>query len=130
MAGILSIFRRLFKHRRHQRYDVQDKTYVIIKSAGDSTEQRVQLIDISQGGMAFIYKGSLAELETSGILQLPNKSRFAEKIDFETVFDLSLPDSTQTSDPIRKRGVKFKWMGAFEQSELKVLIDTIKTCEK
>jgi len=131
MISIMNICRRLFKHRRNPRYAVKNGTYVIISpGTGAGQEQRVQLIDISYGGMAFIYKGSPSELEKSGILKLLKKTPYAEKIDFDTVSDVPVPGSTQTSEPFRKRGVKFKWMGCFEQSELGDLIDEVGICKK
>ena len=126
MISIMNICRRLFKHRRNPRYAVKNGTYVIISpGTGAGQEQRVQLIDISYGGMAFIYKGSPSELEKSGILKLLKKTPYAEKIDFDTVSDVPVPGSTQTSEPFRKRGVKFKWMGAFDEVELKKFIKKV-----
>ena len=131
MASILNSFRRLFKRRQEKRYIVKDGTFVIISPGhSDGREKRVQLIDISRGGMAFIYQGSPSELETSGILKLLAKTQFAEKIDFDTVSDVPVPGSTQTSEPFRRRGVKFKWMGLFQQSELRDLINTVGIFEK
>jgi len=67
MADILTNLRRLFKHRQNQRYFVEDGTSVIISSSGKwDRNQRVQLSDISYGGMAFIYKRSQSDLEKSG----------------------------------------------------------------
>jgi hypothetical protein len=131
MASIINRFRRLFKHRQHPRYLVKDGTFLIIKApSGNGPEQQVQLIDISHGGMAFIYQGSPSELERSGMLKLLTETPHGEHIDFDTVSDSPLPISTQGSESLRLRGVKFKWMGYFEQSQLRNLIDTVKVCEK
>jgi len=132
MANIGNIFRRLFKPRKEPRFAVKEGTFVIISSgAGDIPEQKVQLIDISQGGMAFIYNGSPSDLEKSGILKMIKKSDYdKDKIDFDTVSDLPVVDGLQSPVPLRKRGVKFKWMGYFEQAELREFINTVGTFKK
>ncbi len=65
MAGIINYFRMLFKPRRQRRFSVRSGTFVIV-SPGTDQEQRVQLIDISRGGAAFIYQGSPEELRGIG----------------------------------------------------------------
>jgi len=128
MASILSGLRKLCKLRKHERYAVMDGTFVIIVPGkeGEGQELKVQLIDISQGGMAFIYHGSPSELETSGILKLIEQ----REVDFDTVSDIPLNVSAQPSEPFRRRGVKFNWMGPFERAELSSLIREVGTFEK
>ena len=131
MAPFLNSLRRLFKRRRHPRYLVKDGTFLVIRSAGENgEEQKVQLLDISEGGMAFIYQGSPSELERSGVLKLLSKRPHGEKIDFETVSDQPFPGVADLANTLRLRGVKFKWMGLFEQAQLKDLIDAVRVCEK
>lgn len=130
MAGFFSSLRKLFKRRRHPRYLVKDGTYLIVRSTGGSKqEMKVQLLDISQGGMAFIYRGSPSELEKSGMLKLLSERPHGEKIDFEAVTDYPVSHDVE-GELLRFRGVKFKWMGLFEQSQLRDLINTVKVCEK
>ena len=121
MADILNSLRRLFKHRQRQRHFVEDGTSVIISSCSRwDRNQRVQLSDISHGGMAFIYKRSQSDLEKSGILKLVVKAwRFGAKIRFDTVYDIPASGSTQASEQFRRRGVKFKGMGGYEKSKLR-----------
>jgi hypothetical protein len=121
MTGILNSLRKLFKRRQHQRYFVEDGTSVIISScSGRNRNQRVQLQDISHGGMAFIYKRSQSDLEKSGILKLFVKSwTFGAKIRFDTVYDIPTSGSTQTSEQFRQRGVKFKGIGGYERAKLR-----------
>lgn len=133
MGGILSSFRRLFKRRKFQRYAVMDGTFVLIspgKGDEDDPELEVQLIDISHGGMAFIYQGSPSDLESSGILKMLTTSPYGQKIYFDTASDVPLPADEPISEPLRRRGVKFKWMGLFEQAELRDLIHSIGICKK
>jgi len=132
MVNIFSSIRRLFKRRQHQRYVVKEGTFVIV-SPSDSKKgqgQKVQLIDISQGGMAFIYQGSLSELEKSGILKLLADTPSGVDINFDTVSDTPASDITPLSDPFQRRGVKFKWLGYLEKPKLKNFIDQVQICEK
>ena len=121
MADILNSLRRLFKRRLNERYFVEDGTSVIISSCSRwDRNQRVQLSDISPGGMAFIYKGSQSDLEKSGILKLVVKTGMhGAKIRFDTVYDITASGNTQTSEQFRRRGVKFKWMRGYEKSKLR-----------
>jgi hypothetical protein len=133
MAGIFSIFRKYFNSRRQKRYFVEDGTFVIISPGKDETQdKKVQLIDISDGGMAFIYKGTQSDLETSGILKLLSKHPpyRTESIKFDTVSDIPAKDYTQAPGIFRRRGVKFRWMGFYNETALTKLIDEIKVCEK
>jgi hypothetical protein len=129
MANILSYIRRLFVHRHHQRFLVQNGTFVIV-SPGTKKEQKVQVIDISQGGAAFIYRGAKEDLEASGVLKiLVEKANFdkvnLDKVNFDTVSDRQAPGSADTSSPYRRRGVKFKWMGILEKADLRNFINSI-----
>jgi hypothetical protein len=124
MADFLSYVRRLFSPRNHQRFMVQNGTFVIV-SPGTDKERKVQVIDISQGGAAFIYQGSKEELETSGVLKMLVEKARLEKVHFETVSDEPAPGFTDTSLPFRRRGVKFKWMGVMEHADLKEYLKNI-----
>jgi hypothetical protein len=124
MANIFSYARRLFAPRSHQRFMVQNGTFVIV-SPGTDKERKVQVIDISQGGVAFIYQGSKEDLETSGVLKILAENPRLEKVNFETVSDELAPGSTDTSLPYRRRGVKFNLMGVWEIADLKNFVKSI-----
>jgi hypothetical protein len=130
MTSILNNLRRLFKHRQQKRYFVKDGTCVIISCGKGEGEQQVQLIDISHGGMAFIYQGSPSDFDISGILKLSKKKQTVTKIKFDTISDIPVCDNAQSPEQLRRRGVEFKWMGLFAQSDLNDLIAKIKLCEK
>jgi hypothetical protein len=108
---------------------VQNGTFVIV-SPGTDKEQKVQVIDISQGGAAFIYQGSKEDLVTSGVLKILVENASLEKVNFETVSDEPAPGSTDTSLPSRRRGVKFKWMGVLEKADLRNFVKSISICPK
>ena len=124
MASILNYCRMLFKRRTHQRFSVKSGTFVIV-SPGTDQEQRVQLIDISRGGAAFIYQGSPEDLEESGILKIIAEAPGLAKVNFETVSDKPTPESLQASEPYRRRGIRFKWLGIIEESQLKAYIKDV-----
>jgi hypothetical protein len=124
MANIFSYFRRLFAHRGHKRFMVQSGTFVIV-SPGTDKEQKVQVIDISQGGAAFIYQGSKEDLEVSGVLKMLAENPSLEKVHFETVSDEPAAGSTGESSLYRRRGVRFKWMGVMETADLKNFVKNI-----
>ena len=121
MASIINYFRMLFKHRMHQRFAVKSGTFVIV-SPGTDREQKVQIIDISLGGAAFIYQGSPEELKASGVLKILAEAPDLAKVNFDTVSDRPTLESLPTSEPFRRRSVKFKWMGVVEKAELKSFI--------
>jgi hypothetical protein len=124
MANILSYVRRLFTPRKHERFMVQSDTFVIV-SPGTDKEKKVQVIDISQGGLAFIYQGSKEDLETSSVLKMLAKNPNLEKVNFDTVSDKPAPEFTYTSLPTRRRGVKFKWLGVMKEADLRNFIKSI-----
>ena len=120
MANIL----KTCEARQHQRFMVQKGTFVIV-SPGTDKERKVQVIDISQGGAAFVYQGSKEDLEKSGVLKLLAKDVSLEKVRFETVSDKPASESTDTSLASRRRGVKFQWMGVVGKADLKDFIKSI-----
>lgn len=126
MAKILSQVRRESEARQHPRSMVPKGTFVIV-SPGTDKEWKVEAIDISQGGMAFIYQGSKEDLDTSGVLKILTKNANLECLNFETVSDEPAPLSANTSLPLRRRGVKFKWMGIVNKTDLRHFVKNIST---
>jgi hypothetical protein len=122
----MGILRRLFKQRHHKRFLVQSGTFVIV-SPGTDREQKVQLLDISQGGTAFIYQGSPEELEESGILKMLVERKYLANVPYDTASDVPCPGckGVQSSVPYRRRGVKFNWMGVLQEVELRNYIKKV-----
>lgn len=126
MAGIMGGIRRIFKGRQKSRFSVSGKAFVLITPTKEN-ERKVQILDISEGGLAFVYEGSKEELIESGILKLLEENEVhMEKVNFDTVSDLPLE---HTGGQMRRRGVKFKWVGAFDQARLRDFIKQVKTFE-
>lgn len=126
MVNILNIFRMLFKSRQHERYNVRSGTFVIM-SPGTDGERKVQIVDVSMGGAAFVYDGLPEELEASGILKVLAEAPGLAKVNFDTVSDVPVPGSTQPSETFRRRGVKFKWLGVLDKAELSKFIKEVGT---
>ena len=124
MVNIFNFFRMLFKPRIHRRFAVKSGTFVIV-SPGTDQERRVQVLDISLGGAAFVYQGSPEEFETSGVLKVRAEAPGLAKVNFDTVSDMPTSESPRTSEPYRRRSVKFKWMGILEKVELKSFIKEV-----
>ena len=77
MAKSLSKVWREGESRQHQRFMIPKGTFVIV-SPGTDKEWKVQAIDISHGGLAFIYQGSKEDLETSGALKYLQRMRISK----------------------------------------------------
>lgn len=133
MSGFLNSFKKFLKRRHFQRYYVKEGTLVVISPDNASNrEQKVELIDISLGGMAFIYNGSPSDIAASGLLKLltPNHPDRKEGIQFGMVSDIPISGNIQETAQFRRRGVKFKWLGFYDEFALTYFIDEVKICEK
>jgi hypothetical protein len=128
MVKSLSKVWREGESRQHKRFVVPKGTFVIV-SPGTDREWKVQAIDISHGGLAFIYQGSKEDLDTSGALKILAKNADIENLKFETVSDEPALGLTDTPLPYRRRGVQFKWMGVMEKQDLKDFVDSISVSE-
>ncbi|RPJ14663.1 MAG: PilZ domain-containing protein [Desulfobacteraceae bacterium] len=115
MASILNTFKKFSKRRKYIRYNVRNDTFVNLVPG----KQKVQMVDISLGGAAFIYNGRPEDLNASEALNLPNLQR----LHFDTVSDISAPGYAQSPDDFRRCGVKFKWIGATDKAELSRFIE-------
>ncbi len=125
MGSFFDSMRRVFKGRQKDRFSVTGKAIVIIAPSTDN-EKRVQILDISKGGLAFVYDGSKEELIESGIMKLMAENEtFLDKVHFETASDIPLENQ---SGYYRRRGVRFKWMGVFDQAKLDDFINDVRTC--
>lgn len=111
--------------RQHQRFMVPKGTFVIV-SPGADNEWKVQAIDISHGGLAFVYQGSQNDLDSSGVLKILHKNVDLENLNFETVSDVPLSVSKDTPLPSRRRGVKFTWLGVLDKQDVRDFVDGIR----
>ena len=128
---LLKILKRLFRPRLHRRFSVDKGVLVVIEPyAGQQVQmldvsalRQVQMLNISEGGCAFIYKGSKEELEEAGFLSFQSEDiPYLERIDFVTKSDNLLSDSIDKEEQLRRRSVEFKWLGVFDRKKLKEFI--------
>lgn len=118
MTGVASFFRRLFKSRKHKRFKVLEGSLVVV---GRDPEHgpKIQIVDISEGGLAFIYSGSKADLEEEGVLNLLSYNDVqVSKVAFETASDVEIGQYDNNNEPLRRRGVQFKWLGVLEKAQI------------
>jgi c-di-GMP-binding flagellar brake protein YcgR len=127
------ILKRLFRPRLHHRYSVDNGVLVLIEPHAVayrkvqmldiSKRNQVQMLNISEGGCAFIYNGSRKDLEASGLLSLHFKDILClERVGFVTKSDSLLSDSNDKKEQLRIRSVEFQWMGILDRKKLKEFI--------
>jgi c-di-GMP-binding flagellar brake protein YcgR len=127
------ILKRLFRPRMHHRYSVDNGVLVLIEPHAAayrkvqmlniSKRNQVQMLNISEGGCAFIYDGSRKDLEESGLLSLQFKDiPYLERVGFVTKSDSLLSDSNDKKEQLRRRGIEFQWIGVLDRKKLKEFI--------
>jgi hypothetical protein len=111
---MLQFFDKLFhKKRKDHRHLIDKGSLVVITPSknGNNIEWKVNVIDISHGGAAFIYEGSPHDLAKQGLVKFSND--LPEAAEFITVSDAECsPGSTY-----RRRGVKFEWKGVVGEKQ-------------
>jgi hypothetical protein len=118
----MGVLRRLLRPRKHTRYFTSPGSFVVV-GPYTSTGRKIQILDISEGGCAFIYNGTKEELEESGYLSLlDGDTPLLDRVDFTTASDSALPKPQNNSGWLRRRGVEFKWLGVVDRRRLKEYI--------
>lgn len=121
----MGIFRKLFKPRKSPRFYPCKGAYLVIAPYTEHGK-KVEILDISDGGCAFVYEGTKEELAESGLLSLElNDHPFLEKVDFVTASDNPLTTAKDNTVQRRRRGVEFKWLGVVGRERLKEFINKI-----
>ena len=121
----MEILRRLFKPRKHPRFYPCKKAFLVV-APYTSGGRKIQILDISEGGCAFIYDGTREELAESGFLSLMvDDTPYLDNVDFATASDSPLPATQNNSGWLRRRGVEFKWLGVLSRERLKEFIKQI-----
>ena len=120
---LLKILKRLFRNPRlHPRFSVDNGVLVLIEPHAAAPRQ-VQMVNISEGGCAFIYNGSRKDLKASGSLSIQFKDILClERVGFVTKSDSLLSDSNDKKEQLRIRNVEFQWIDILDQKKLKELI--------
>ena len=128
---LLEILKKIFRPRRYHRFSVDKGVLVVIEPyAGQQVQvldvsalRQVQMLNISEGGCAFIYQGSRKDLEASGFLSLQFKDiPYLERVSFVTRSDSLLCNLNDKEEQLRIRRVEFQWMGVLDRGKLNEFI--------
>jgi hypothetical protein len=124
--GMMGLLRRLFRPRKDPRFYACKGTFVVIKHQTPSGREmkKIQVLDISEGGCAFVYNGTKEELEEAGFLSLiAGGDPELDRVDYVTASDHPVPEKYNSSGWLRRRGVNFKWLGMFDRKRLQEFIE-------
>lgn len=122
MAGLGQLLRRVVKPRRHKRFHAIEGSFVVIGRTAEG-KQRIQILDISEGGLAFVYQGPREDLDQEGELSLlAGDALYLDKVTYETVSDVTLSEIPENDEAFRRKGVQFKWLGVLDKAQLKEFI--------
>lgn len=117
---MLQLLKKLFfsDRRRYPRH-LLNCSFDLMVPANDGTTitRKVDAVDISFGGAAFIYKGSPYDLANSGRISL-SKGMVAT-LGFKTVSDVE----HSAGSTYRRRGVKFEWESLLGKKQLVEFIE-------
>jgi c-di-GMP-binding flagellar brake protein YcgR len=124
----MNILRRFLGSRKHPRFHTQGTAFVLI-GTDDKGKRKIQILDISEGGCAFVYNGSKKDIKEAGFLSLLSEATLClEHVDFMTVSDTPLSRNDALNETFRRRGIKFKWLGVFDRKRLRDFIAQIALC--
>jgi c-di-GMP-binding flagellar brake protein YcgR len=116
-------FKKIVSRRKHPRFYVAKNTFIVFQPSKPN-QQRLQIIDISEGGCAFIYTGSQKDIYEFGQVDLmTDDSKHIDSITCTMVRDEHI------SGPFRKRGVEFKWLGSMNKKKLKNFVQESSVCK-
>jgi len=108
--------------RLYPRFSV-DKVVLVLIEPHAAAPRRLQMVNISEGGCAFTYNGSMKDLKASGFLSIQFKDILClERIGFVTKSDSLLSDSSDKKEQLRIRNVEFQWIDILDQKKLKDFI--------
>ncbi|MGD0277121.1 MAG: PilZ domain-containing protein [Syntrophales bacterium] len=117
--------RGILKPRKYPRFYTNEPTFIVVSAYREEGQKmrKFPIIDISEGGCAFIYDTSEKELVQSGCLSFFFKDMlYIENLDFITRSDTLFSRITHPSNSLRRRGVEFKGLELPNQERLKEFI--------
>jgi hypothetical protein len=122
----MGILRRLFKPRKAPRFYPCKGAYLVIAPYTVHGGKKVEILDISEGGCAFIYDGTKEELAEFDLLSLElDGTPYLDRVDFTTASDNLMSATQINSVQLRRIGIEFKWLGVFSRERLKEFIKKI-----
>lgn len=104
--------------RKHKRYNVIDGAYVIIEQYRGVAE-KIQLLDIGEGGLAFVYAFMGDAIAENGQISIIAGDKiYLEKVLYETMSDEELSQVSNEMIVMRRRGVQFKKLKGVDKDRL------------
>ena len=128
-TGLLESLSKVFSGRRNRRkqprFAVSKGAFVLVGPRVHN-RRKVQIVDVSMGGLAFIYDGSVKDLKDSGMLSLLVDDKvYLDSVHYEAVADHPLPTDGERERDLRKKSVKFNWLGCLDKNDLQRFIEDI-----
>lgn len=106
------------ERRKHERFKVEKIAFAVLRNR---VSKLGQIIDISQGGLAFYYIDNQEWPEASSELDilLATNGICLERLKFKTISDFKIANkSPYSSITVRRRGVQFEALTQHQMSQL------------
>jgi c-di-GMP-binding flagellar brake protein YcgR len=113
----MSLLKKLWNKRKQQRYHTHGHAYLVL-NVGTDSERKLQIIDVSQGGCAFIYYGDKADIESGVAKLMTGHCVHIEDIKYEVRSDKQLTVND------RRCGIEFRWMGGVDKKGLAEFVNS------
>ena len=120
MTGMVDVLRKALtrERRKHRRYQAMTGTFLVLGSRAASG-QKIQIADISMGGLAFIYSGEKKDLANLGKLHLFTGE--APEVN-NLMYDPVSSEYLDLAQQVKRCGVEFKFLGVMDKNRLKKYI--------
>ena len=127
MPGLKELLGRLIplNRRRHKRFPAIDGAFVVLGTRMEDGH-KFQIIDVSMGGLAFIYEGSKNDLDEIKTLSIMGGEQlFLDNVFFDPAGTIPM----EHAPDINRQGIEFKYLGVLDKAQLKDFIknNTYKT---
>lgn len=111
-----------FSRRRHKRYQVVDGAYAFIGPFANPGE-RIKILDISGGGLAFMYAFQSEEIPEIGLISIGAENEvYIRDVPYATISDEELESLGDDMAEMRRRGVQFRRIKDVNKTRLKAFI--------
>ncbi|HBJ73982.1 MAG TPA: hypothetical protein DDY86_00205 [Syntrophaceae bacterium] len=117
----MNLIQKFLNKRKQKRYYTHGHAYLVIQPYTEG-ETKVQVIDVSQGGCAFIYQGDRADIDESGFANLmTGDCLHLERAQY-------VVKSNRKAGEARRCGVEFKWLGSMDKKRLGEFCESAALC--
>ena len=108
--------------RRYKRYQVVDGAYAFIGPYANPGE-RIKILDISGGGLAFMYAFQGEEIPEFGLINIGAENEvYLRDVPYATITDEELNTLGEDMAEMRRRGVQFRRIKDVNKARLKAFI--------